>query len=183
MARARVAPGEVAEQWRIGEEGDWWFAFRLIDRGAGWRLVWGAPVEEKLARYLAGGGQPFANLKSDLAATAARGSSFTLSFDFQPPPELGEVEEVELLFFPEPQTPGYPQGYETGYSTYWFGPDGKKMRVEHFELSEKPGPDGVVRGPVGVPEALPPGAYRVYLGLGTRPNLYWPFPPYVVRVE
>lgn len=183
LGRAHVAPGKEAERWSIGQEGDWQFAFWLIDRGGEWRIAWGTPVDERLARYLAGGAQPFANVKCGLARTAQAGSSFPLSFDLNLPSELGDVKEVSVRLAPEPETPEYPRAYETRYSTYWYSLGGQKVRVTHFKFTGQLGPGGIFHGPVTLDREMPPGKYGVYLGLGTKPRLYWAIPPYVVTVN
>ncbi|MGB9920947.1 MAG: hypothetical protein ACPLPT_09545 [Moorellales bacterium] len=183
LARAHVAPGKEAQRWGIGQEGDWRFAFYLIRREGGWRLARGVPLSQELADYLEGDRSPFRNVASELPEAAERNRGYRVAFDLELPKALASVEEVSVAFLPEPGSENYPQGYETAYSVYWSGPGGQRMRVERFELSDQPGPDGFILGPVVLDEEMPPGKYRVYLGLGTSPPLYWAIPPYVVTVK
>ncbi|MGO0122333.1 hypothetical protein [Desulfothermobacter acidiphilus] len=183
LARAHVAPGKEAYRWHIGQEGDWQFAFYLIKRDEGWRLARGMSLPQELADYLEGNRNPFQNVVSQVPAVVERGKGYELAFDLHLPKALAAVEEVSIAFMPEPGTEKYPYSYETAFSTYWYGPGGQKMQVSHFELADRPGPDGVIWGPVTPDAAMPPGKYRFYLGLGTNPSLYWAVPPYVVTVK
>lgn len=183
LARAHVAPGKEAGRWGIGQEGDWQFAFYLLKRGEAWQLARGMPLSPELAAYLQGGRSPFRNVVSQVPEVVERGKEYKLSFDLELPKALSSVEEVSLVFLPEPGTEKYPYAYETAFSTYWYGPGGQRKQVDHFELTGQPGPDGVIRGPVTLDAEMSPGKYRVYLGLGTKPPLYWAIPPYVVSVK
>ncbi|MFN3928590.1 MAG: hypothetical protein ACK4OK_03030, partial [Thermoflexus sp.] len=85
---------------------------------------------------------------------------------------LAWVEEVSVALIPEPGMGKYPQSYKTTYSVYWFGPGGQRMRVTRFVLSDQPGPEGFILGPLTPDEEMPPGQYQVYLALGTNAPLY-----------
>jgi predicted small lipoprotein YifL len=171
LARAHIAPGKEAHRWGIGQEGDWQFAFYLIKRDGGWRLARGMPISTELADYLAGNRNPFQNVVSQVPAVAARGKEYKLAFDLHLPKALAFVEEVDVALLPEPGTEKYPYSYETAFSTYWYGPGGQKNLMGHFDQTVEIDPE------------MPPGKYRLYLGLGTGPPLYWAVPPYVVTVK
>lgn len=171
LARAHVAPGREAQRWGIGQEGDWRFAFYLIKREGGWRLARGMPLPQELADYLEGDPNPFQNVASEMPAVVERGKGYKLAFDLHLPKALASVEEVDVALLPEPGTEKYPYSYETAFSTYWYGPGGQKNQMGHFDQSVEIDPE------------MPPGKYRLYLGLGTNPPLYWAIPPYVVTVK
>ncbi|MEW6572510.1 MAG: hypothetical protein AB1374_02610 [Bacillota bacterium] len=171
LARAHIAPGKEAHRWGIGQEGDWRFAFYLIKRNGNWRLARGMPLPQELADYLAGNRNPFQNVVSQVPAVAERGKGCKLAFDLHLPKALASVEEVSVAFMPEPETTKYPYSYETAFSTYWYGPGGQRNQMGHFDQTVEIDPE------------MPPGKYRLYLGLGTNPPLYWAVPPYVVTVK
>lgn len=183
LAQAHLAPGKEAHRWGIGQEGDWRFAFYLIKRNGGWRLARGMPLPQELADYLEGNRNPFQNVVSQVPAVVERGKGYKLAFDLHLPKALAFVEEVDVALLPEPGTEKYPYSYETAFSAYSYSPEGQTMHGGHFELADRPGPDGVIRGPVTPDAEMPPGKYRLYLGLGTEPPLYWAVPPYVVTVK
>lgn len=170
LARAHVAPGKEAHRWGIGQEGDWQFAFYLIKRGEGWRLARGMPLSKELADYLEGSRNPFQNVVSQVPEVAERGKEYKLAFDLELPKALSSVEEVNVAFLPEPDTEKYPYAYETAFSTYYYD-GGQKKLLRHFDQTAEIDPE------------MPPGKYRIYLGLGVKPPLYWPIPPYVVNVK
>jgi hypothetical protein len=171
LARAHIAPGKEAYRWGIGQEGDWRFAFYLIKRNGNWRLARGMPLPQELADYLAGNRNPFQNVVSQVPAVVERGKGYKLAFDLHLPKALASVEEVNVAFLPEPGTAKYPYSYETAFSTYWYGPGGQKNQMGHFDQTLEIDPE------------MPPGKYRLYLALGTKPLLYWAIPPYVVTVK
>lgn len=171
LARAHVAPGREGQRWGIGQEGDWRFAFYLIKREAGWRLARGMPIPQQLADYLEGGRNPFRNVASQLPEVAERGHGYRVAFDLELPKALSFVEEVDIAFLPEPYTEGYPRLFETAFSTYYYDTGGQKKLLSHFDQAVEIDPE------------MPSGKYRIYLGLGTKPPLYWPIPPYVVTIK
>lgn len=171
LAQAHIAPGKEASRWGIGQEGDWRFAFYLIKRDSGWRLARGMPLPPAMADYLAGNRNPFQNVVSQVPAVAERGKEYKLAFDLHLPKALAFVEEVSVALLPEPKTAKYPYSYETAFSTFWYGPGGQKNQMGHFDQTVEIDPE------------MPPGEYRLYLGLGTKPPLYWAVPPYVVTVK
>lgn len=170
LARAHVAPGKEAYRWGIGQEGDWQFAFWLIDRGGGWRLARGMPISQGLADYLEGGRNPFRNVAGQVPETAVRGKEYKLAFDLELPKAFSPVEEVCVAFLPEPDTEKYPYAYETFFNTYYYD-GGQKKLLTHFDQTVEIDPE------------MPPGKYRLYLGLGAKPPLYWAVAPYVVTVK
>jgi hypothetical protein len=171
LARAHIAPSKEAHRWGIGEEGDWRFAFYLIKRNGNWRLARGMPISTELADYLAGNRNLFQNVVSEVPAVAERGKGHKLAFDLHLPMALAFVEEVNVALLPEPSTEKYPYSYEVAFSTYWYGPGRQKNQMGHFDQTAEIDPE------------TPPGKYRIYLGLGTEPPLYWAVPPYVVTVK
>jgi hypothetical protein len=171
LVRAHVAPGKEAQRWGIGQEGDWRFAFFLIKRDESWRLARGMPLSQGLADYLEGGLDPFRNVVSQVPEAAERGREYKLAFDLELPKALSSVEEVNVAFLPEPGTEKYPYAYETAFSTYYYDVGGQKKMLSHFDQTAEIDPE------------MPPGKYRIYLGLSTKPPLYWPIPPYVVTVK
>jgi hypothetical protein len=171
LASAHVAPGKEANRWGIGQEGDWQFAFWLIDRGSGWRLTRGTHLSREVAGYLESGRNPFRNVVSQVPEGAERGKEYRLVFDLELPKALSSVEEVDVAFFPEPDAEKYPDAYETAFSTYYYDVEGQKKLLGHFDQTAEIDPE------------MPRGKYRIYLGLGTRPPLYWAIPPYVVTVK
>jgi hypothetical protein len=186
LARGHVAPGREAYRWGIGQEDDWQFAFWLIKRDGGWRLARGMPLAQEpagnhqggrdaaeirraweskqLAGYLEGGNNPFRNVVSRVPAVAERGREYKLAFDLGLPRALSFMQEVDVAFFTEPGTEKYPYSYESVLSSSCYG-------VGHLDQTVEINPE------------MPPGKYRLYLALGTKPLLYWAIPPYVVTVK
>jgi hypothetical protein len=171
LARAHVTPGKEANRWGIGQEGDWQFAFYLVNRGNAWRLARGMPIPQELVDYLKGSRNPFQNVVSQVPEVAERGRECKLEFDLDLPKALSSVEEVDVAFFPEPDTEKYPYAYETAFSTYYYDVGGQKKLLSHFDQTAEIDPE------------MLPGKYRLYLELGTKPPLYWAVPPYVVTVK
>ncbi len=170
LARAHVTPGKEANRWGIGQEGDWWFAFYLINRDNAWRLARGMPIPQELVDYLKGNRNPFQNMVSQVPEMTERGREYKLAFDLELPKALSSIDEVDMAFLPEPNTEKYPYAYETAFSTYYYD-GGQKKLLGHFDQTAEIDPE------------MLPGKYQLYLELGTKPPLYWAVPPYVVTVK
>lgn len=165
-----MRPGPAGDPFGVsGRDGR--FLFIVLQREGRWRINRGVLVSQQIFDYLAGKPIPFRNCSAKFPGELKRGDSYRVSFDLHLPKSLSWVEEVSFIMAPEPGTSGYPRVFETAFSTYWYDVGGVRKPVEHFDQE------------VEVDEEASPGYYRLYLALGTNPQILWPLFPFTVKVE
>ena len=170
LASCWVKPGPAGDLFGIGgKEGNFFFA--VLQRQGEWRISRGGPIPKELYDFLSTKPMPFRNCLTTIPGEARRGEKYRVSFDLHLRRALSRVEEVSIVMAPEPGVAGYPRAFETAFSTYWYDVGGARKPLEHFDVE------------VEVDGEAVPGRYRLYLALGTSPQLLWPLPPFTVTVR